>query len=83
MHDNAVELWLIRHGETEWSQSGAHTSRTDITLTERGRERAVAMRDYLQQLDFALGPHQSAPKSTGNMPDCRLCKCRASGRRPA
>lgn len=54
MHDKAVELWLIRHGETEWSQSGAHTSRTDIPLTERGRERAAAMRDYLQKLDFAL-----------------------------
>lgn len=51
MHEN-VEIWLIRHGETEWSLSGAHTSRSDIPLTERGSGQARAMRDYLQSLKF-------------------------------
>ncbi|MCU1319354.1 MAG: histidine phosphatase family protein [Edaphobacter sp.] len=48
-----TELWLIRHGETEWSLSGAHTSRTDIPLTEHGRKRAEELRDYLKGTQFA------------------------------
>lgn len=48
------ELWLIRHGETEWTISGAHTGRTDIPLTERGRERAQAIREYLAGRAFSL-----------------------------
>jgi broad specificity phosphatase PhoE len=49
-----LELWLIRHGETEWSLSGAHTSRTDIPLTDRGRERAQKIREYLQGKSFSM-----------------------------
>ena len=48
----STELWLVRHGETEWSLSGAHTSRTDIPLTEHGRQRAVELRDYLKGTKF-------------------------------
>ncbi len=48
-----VELWLIRHGETAWSLSGAHTSRTDLPLTEQGRERAVKLGEYLETTAFA------------------------------
>ena len=52
--DENMKLWLIRHGETEWSLSGAHTSRTDIPLTERGKQRAAKIHDYLAQRKFSL-----------------------------
>ena len=47
-----TELWLIRHGETAWAISGQHTGTTDISLTDRGRERAQGIRDYLQHRSF-------------------------------
>jgi probable phosphoglycerate mutase len=58
-----VELYLVRHGETEWSLSGAHTSRTDIPLTDHGRQRAEELRDYLKGTTFArvlVSPMQRA-----------------------
>ena len=48
-----VEIWLIRHGETEWSLSGQHTSTSDIALTEHGRQRAVELKEYLNGKKFA------------------------------
>jgi len=50
----AGELWLIRHGETEWSLAGKHTSRTDLPLTARGEERAEAVGRLLAGHKFAL-----------------------------
>lgn len=61
-----VELWLIRHGETEWSLSGAHTSVTDISLTEHGRKRAEELRDFLHGESFAevlVSPRQRAQET--------------------
>jgi broad specificity phosphatase PhoE len=37
------EIVVVRHGETEWSASGRHTSRTDLPLTPSGRARAAAL----------------------------------------
>lgn len=48
------EIWLIRHGETEWSLSGAHTGRTDIPLTSKGYERAAAIGRQMAGRKFAL-----------------------------
>jgi probable phosphoglycerate mutase len=47
------ELWLVRHGETEWSASGRHTGRTDIDLTEAGRRNATALRERLSGTEFS------------------------------
>ncbi|AFM16204.1 fructose-2,6-bisphosphatase [Mycolicibacterium chubuense NBB4] len=43
-------LILLRHGETEWSKSGKHTSRTELDLTADGREQAKAAADTLVQM---------------------------------
>jgi probable phosphoglycerate mutase len=43
-------LLLIRHGETEWSASGRHTSRTDLELTETGRQQATQTAEALDRL---------------------------------
>ena len=50
----AGELWLIRHGETEWSLSGAHTGRTDLPLTRNGEAKARALAPKLAGHPFAL-----------------------------
>jgi broad specificity phosphatase PhoE len=50
----ASTVVLVRHGETEWSASGKHTSRTDLPLTSAGRERAAALAPMLSQRSFSL-----------------------------
>jgi probable phosphoglycerate mutase len=50
--DRPLQLYLIRHGETEWSLSGQHTGRTDIPLTARGEAEARALQPLLGAIAF-------------------------------
>jgi probable phosphoglycerate mutase len=50
----ASEIWLVRHGETEWAKSGRHTGLRDLTLTLRGEEQAVALRPHLSRPEFTV-----------------------------
>lgn len=50
----AREIWIARHGETEWSRSGRHTGRTDVPLTEAGRREAEALGRALGGRGFDL-----------------------------
>src|SRR5918997_1614911 len=49
-------VFLLRHGETEWSRSGKHTGRTDIPLTQRGRQLATAAGQLIAGLRDAAPP---------------------------
>jgi broad specificity phosphatase PhoE len=49
-----AELWLVRHGETEWSRDGRHTSTTDLDLTEKGVEVACTLKERLSDTSFDL-----------------------------
>jgi broad specificity phosphatase PhoE len=49
-----MRIVLARHGETEWSASGKHTSTSDIPLTDKGRAAARALRDRLAGREFVL-----------------------------
>jgi probable phosphoglycerate mutase len=44
---------LFRHGETEWSRAGRHTSRTDLELTAAGREAPRRLGDLVAHVTFA------------------------------
>jgi broad specificity phosphatase PhoE len=72
MADSPVgEVWLVRHGETEWSRDGRHTSTTDLPLTDEGRRVAEGLRDRLDgSTTFSLvltSPRQRARETA------RLC----------
>jgi probable phosphoglycerate mutase len=58
-------LYLLRHGQTEWSESGQHTSRTDIPLTPEGQQRARRAGRLLAELRGDQSPTLvlSSPRS--------------------
>jgi len=79
MSSSHPEIYLVRHGQTEWSLSGRHTGRTDIPLTSAGEEAARKVAGRLPAIDFAAvwsSPSQRA-KSTSALAgfgDARVIK---------
>lgn len=49
-----ANIWLVRHGATEWSVGGRHTGRTDIPLLSEGRARAATLAPALSGHAFSL-----------------------------
>lgn len=54
MDKPSQQVYLIRHGETEWSLTGQHTGTTDIALTENGKRTAKLFQPLLAKENFAL-----------------------------
>jgi probable phosphoglycerate mutase len=54
MAPEAQKIFLIRHGETEWSRDGKHTGVTDVLLTEQGRKIARLLQPVLAQENFVV-----------------------------
>jgi probable phosphoglycerate mutase len=60
------QVWLVRHGETEWSRDHRHTSTTDLPLTDGGEAAAAALAARLADEDFDLvltSPRQRARRT--------------------
>jgi probable phosphoglycerate mutase len=59
-----LSLYLIRHGQTEWSLSGQHTGRSDIPLTAHGEDEARALAPWLSPVRFARVLHSPRQRAT-------------------
>jgi probable phosphoglycerate mutase len=61
-----AQLWIVRHGETEWSRDGRHTGRTDLPLLPEGEAQARAVQKVLAGIDPSLvlvSPRQRARRT--------------------
>lgn len=54
MTKSLQQIYLVRHGETQWSLSGQHTSITDIPLTENGIKAAGLFKPLFAEINVAL-----------------------------
>lgn len=54
MDERKPDIWIFRHGETDWSRRGMHTGRTDRPLTAEGEREAMALRRRVGGRNFAL-----------------------------
>jgi probable phosphoglycerate mutase len=60
------EVWIIRHGETEWSKSGQHTGTTELPLTEKGERDALKLAPVFADVHFdrvLVSPRQRARRT--------------------
>lgn len=66
MNKKFPQIFLVRHGETEWSKSGRHTGRSDIPLTQKGEAAAAWLVERLPPRAFdavLTSPSQRARKT--------------------
>jgi len=75
--EHTDRLWLVRHGETEWSRDGRHTSTTDLELTASGERvaRELAPRLAGEKFDLVLtSPRQRARRTAvlAGFPDAEV-----------
>ena len=77
---STAEIFLVRHGETEWSSTGRHTSATDVPLNDRGLDQADALGARLSDRTFALvlvSPRQRARDTcvcSGLLGEAEVCE---------
>jgi broad specificity phosphatase PhoE len=64
-----VELYLVRHGETEWSRARRHTGRTDVPLNPTGEAEARALGRHLRglQVDRVLSSPMARATTTARL----------------
>ena len=61
-----LSLYLLRHGQTEWSLSGRHTGRTEIPLTAHGEDEARSLLPLIKEIEFSqvlTSPRQRARRT--------------------
>ncbi len=74
-HDAGPQMWMVRHGPTEWSESGRHTGRTDVPLTAAGRFAASALAPALagHHFDLVLASPASRALDTARLAGFDAC----------